>query len=146
MLSDPSTDVGLSDQEDEEDDPLDWLSDKELEDDDTNSLQTAIQDLEEWEGKLDECIEDAPGMSCSIQELWDKIDKQYKTCFKTLSCSEANQLIILWNFFTLWMKEYTQTDASKHEQWQDSAGMHFACEVCSLACHYQLVGKLLSEN
>jgi hypothetical protein len=148
VLSDPSTDAGLSDQEDEEDDPLDWLSDKELEDDDANALQTAIWDLEEWEGELDECVEDAPSISRSIQELRDEIDKQYKMCFKTLSCSEANQLIILRNFFTLQMKGYTRTEASKHiaEQWQDGVGTHFACQVCTLARHYQLVGKLLSEN
>jgi hypothetical protein len=148
VLSDPSTDAGLSDQEDEEDDPLDWLSDEELEDDDADVPQTAIRDLEEWEGELDECVEDAPSMSRSIQELRDEIDKRYKTRFKTLSRSEANQLIILRNFFTLQMKGYTRTDASKHiaEQWRDGVGTHFARRVCALARHYQLVGKLLSEN
>jgi hypothetical protein len=60
----------------------------------------------------------------------------------SLSC--LNQLMILRNYTTLWIKGIGRMHISQDitQQWQDGTGTHFACHICFLAHHYQLFKHL----
>ena len=57
--------------------------------------------------------------------------KTWKKADDMLSISTINQLLILHNFVTLWLKGYGKIDASLQiaQQWHEGNGRHYACRV-----------------
>ena len=64
------------------------------------------------------------------------------------TCTQVNQLTILRNFATLYIKGLGHIDASNElaRQWYKGTGIHFACCIRFLACHYQLFEQLPIEK
>jgi hypothetical protein len=58
--------------------------------------------------------------------------------------TEINQLLILRNFANLHIKGLGHMDLSKHIalEWHKGQGIHFACRIHDLACHYQKFQQL----
>jgi hypothetical protein len=131
---------------DSDDDP--GQDEDDLNQEDEETCKQAARDFEAWEEELDECTDNVTLQTKTWPEIRAEVDKQLKTQFKTLARTEVNQLIILRSFATLLMRGVKRIDASLRvaEQWRDGAGTHFARRVRALARHYQLLGKLLTEN
>jgi hypothetical protein len=110
----------------------------------------ADDDDDEWDFEGEVC----ESVSCERIEIhgWDTLRDQIKADLKkrgdTLPLSKVNQLLILRNFATLRLKGYRTIAASIEiaQQWHERDGTHFACKVCSLACHYQLFEQLPREK
>jgi hypothetical protein len=62
--------------------------------------------------------------------------------------TQINQLLILRNFTTLRIKGHGRMDASKQiaRQWHDGLGVHFTCQIQTLARHYQQFEQLPPEK
>jgi hypothetical protein len=103
---------------------------------------------DDWKDELDDLTH---GASCEIKSwpaLWTQIEKVLKTQHKSLALLAVNQLIILRNFATLFMKGFGWIQASEHiaTQWRAGSRQHFARRIRSLACHYQVFKKLPRET
>jgi len=84
---------------------------------------------------------------------WEELRKQIKNDLKMGYKKHAphvcmNQLTILRNFTTLHIKGRARIAASKEIAWQfhEGAGVHFACQIQFIACHYQLFEQLPDEQ
>ena len=75
-------------------------------------------------------------------------DNQRKGHRERKSLTHMNQLAILRNFVMLCIKGLRHIAASEEItwQWHEGRGIHFACQIRFVACHYQLFEQLLAEN
>src|SRR5467141_4093660 len=97
--------------------------------------------------KEDELDEQAQGPVEHIRDWADlrkDIKDQLKKYSKTFPLSHINQILIISNFATLWLKGLSCTQSSLEIacQWHDGQGNWFARCVCALARHYQIFEKL----
>lgn len=83
---------------------------------------------------------------------WKDLWKQHKEDIVNMHKKQArlttiNQLLLLHNFATLWIKGIRRIVASQDIawQWHDSEGTHFAHHVHILACHYQVFEQLPTQ-
>ena len=79
------------------------------------------------------------------EQLKGDIAHAYKQCARLTT---LNQLLLLRNFATLWMKGSGRMAASQEIawQWHDGEGAHFARQVRVLAHHYQIHEQLPDRN
>lgn len=111
---------------------------------------SAVDEDEEWEAELDECL--APNLT-EIRDwktLHEQIKKDLARKYKLLPLSQVNQLMILHNFAMLCLRGLGRIEASKeiarqfHQKLEGSSG-HFAHRIWSLAHHYQIFEQLPRE-
>ena len=112
---------------------------------------SAVDEDEEWEAELDECL--APNLT-EIRDwktLHEQIKKDLARKYKSLPLSQVNQLMILRNFAMLRLRGLGRIEASKeiarqfHQKLEGSSG-HFARRIRSLARHYQIFKQLPRER
>jgi hypothetical protein len=123
--------------------------------DQLDSLQDDKANGSEEEEDVDMLL-DAVGSELKAKEEvhgWKELRKQIKDDIlkayrENKMCTWANQLTILRNFATLRIKGLGHINASKDVMWQwhEGEGIHFACRIHFLACHYQLFEQLPIEK
>jgi hypothetical protein len=86
-------------------------------------------------------------------QRWQELQTQIKGQLQMIKeqspmLTEINQLLILHNFANLCIKGLGHIDLSKHIalEWHKGQGIHFACQICNLACHYQKFQQLPPEK
>jgi len=138
MLSDPSTDNDVAAGPE-----LVESRKVEASDEDMNE-----NDIEDWEGELEECLQGPKGHVHDWSDLRKQIKDSLKKRMQTLPLSQVNQLLILSNFATLHLKGASQTQASLEiaRQWHEQQGNWFARRVRALARHYQIFERLPVEK
>jgi hypothetical protein len=149
VLSDPSTDAGDREEEDQGDPSgfADVQEDVGGEIEDSES-EEGLDGEEIYESDLEESIQ---GPKCAVKD-WSELRKQIKTFLakhsKSLPLTKLNQYLIISNFATLRLKGESRTQASVEiaRQWHEGTGNWFARRVRALARHYQAFEELPVEN
>jgi hypothetical protein len=118
----------------------------EIEQMETDPLDGAEE--EAWEDELDENMSNPKVVPRPWDELRKKIKDDLKKNSKKLSLSQINQMLILANFATLWLKGITRIDASVEiaRQWHEGRGVWFSQRVRDITRHYQIFEQLPKER
>lgn len=104
---------------------------------------------EGWEAELDEQVHAGPGPVLTWTEIRDLVDKKLEVAKKSHTpLAQINQLLIIRNFATLFLKGFGRIQASVEiaRQWHKDKGVHFARRVHILIRHFEIFQDLPKEK